>query len=315
MFYILRYLHKNDWVTAGELADLCGTSERTIYRDMQTLEKNGFYYTQGKNGYQLIENVIPTTSNLNEDEFLAIALSPLLSPMTQQTHSFYSTYHKAMNKVQTLLKQGTDLSRSFPHIGERIRIHSQKMSDEHLHNMQTMIEAITLNRSLDCTYHAMFRDEDTERTIDPYYLVPREGHLYVIAYCNWRETIRVFRLNRFKRMSLTDKTFKMPEDFNIDDYLANRWSIIASDEATTFCIHFHHDVARYIKEADYYVDARIDDQPDGSIHFFVTVKGADEFLRWLKQFGTSAELLSPTEYRDQLLFEYEQLVDMYKKYP
>jgi predicted DNA-binding transcriptional regulator YafY len=56
--------------------------------------------------------------------------------------------------------------------------------------------------------------EETERTFNPYSLVYREGRWYTVGYCQLREDIRVFRLDRVIEASLRDETFTSPAAFD-----------------------------------------------------------------------------------------------------
>ncbi len=58
------------------------------------------------------------------------------------------------------------------------------------------------------------RTEETERGIDPYGLVYREGYWYVAGHCHLRDGLRVFRLDRVLQAELRDETFVRPPDFD-----------------------------------------------------------------------------------------------------
>lgn len=55
-----------------------------------------------------------------------------------------------------------------------------------------------------------------------------------------------------------------------------------------------------IKEEELFVHPRMKDQKDGSLIFEVTVNNEKEFLKWVLQYGPSAEILEPKSIRDSL---------------
>jgi predicted DNA-binding transcriptional regulator YafY len=80
----------------------------------------------------------------------------------------------------------------------------------------------------------------------------------------------------------------------------------------TFKVRFSADVARYIKEEELFVHPRMKDQNDGSLIFEVTVNNEKEFLKWVLQYGPSAEILEPKSVRDSLKAQLSQWVSMYQ---
>jgi predicted DNA-binding transcriptional regulator YafY len=56
---------------------------------------------------------------------------------------------------------------------------------------------------------------------------------------------------------------------------------------------FAPDIARYVKEEELFVRPRMKDLSDGSMIFEVTVNNEKEFIRWILQYGASAEILEP----------------------
>jgi len=310
LFFIVTTIQQRPGITAPELAQLTGTSVRSIYRDIKDLDKCGIQVLlQGNKGYYIIDNHIQTPGNLGAEEYLAISLYPMLaSPFKTKGHPFQKAFQSAMEKILTRFKVNDDLLQ----LSKRIRIHT-----EPVHNpgqaliMQRIIEAIVQDVTISCEYYTMSREDLTRRMIDPYYLVPRAGYLYLIGFCHLREEVLTFRLNRFTSIELTNKNFFIEDDFDIDAYLDKLWGIKADGRETTFTVRFSRNVARYIKEHQYDSKPQLEDLPDGSLLLTVTTRGAEEFLRWMKQYGKDAELLAPAEYRQQLLDEYRTLAERY----
>jgi predicted DNA-binding transcriptional regulator YafY len=54
---------------------------------------------------------------------------------------------------------------------------------------------------------------ETEREFDPYGLVYRAGRWYTAGYCHLRQGLRVFRLDRVRRVELREAQFARPESF------------------------------------------------------------------------------------------------------
>src|SRR5690606_16223741 len=103
--------------------------------------------------------------------------------------------------------------------------------------LQPIIQAILEQRTIETVYHTQYRNETTERRVDPYYLVPREQRFYLIGYCHLKQDIRTFRISRFRSVELTNGQFDKA-GFNIRQYLKNTWSIERGEKNTTFKVKF-----------------------------------------------------------------------------
>src|ERR687892_772125 len=82
--------------------------------------------------------------------------------------------------------------------------------------------AISRRKTIEFSYYSLQRDETSDRKVDPYHLVFRDGQFYLIAHSHERDEVRVFRLSRIRgKVSYATKAehdFSPPEDFDRRDY-------------------------------------------------------------------------------------------------
>jgi proteasome accessory factor BC len=82
--------------------------------------------------------------------------------------------------------------------------------------------AISRRKTIEFSYYSLQRDELSDRKVDPYHLVFRNGQFYLIAHSHERDDIRVFRLSRIRgKVSYATKAehdFAPREDFDRRDY-------------------------------------------------------------------------------------------------
>jgi proteasome accessory factor BC len=82
--------------------------------------------------------------------------------------------------------------------------------------------AISRRKTIEFSYYSMERDEVSDRKVDPYHLVFRNGQFYLIGHSHERDEVRVFRLSRIRgKVSYATKAehdFAPPEDFDRRDY-------------------------------------------------------------------------------------------------
>ncbi|QDI92133.1 transcriptional regulator [Salicibibacter halophilus] len=317
LFSILTLLRDNTTVTARELAEYCHTTVRTIYRDMKEIDALGYQYiTEGKLGYRLLQNPNSPIRYLSKEEWLALTVYPQMSQdMSVRDHPYHRAYRSGIEKMKEITKDrdSGDVTALRQELGNRIRFHDQAGDKDTNRVMPSLFQSITENQVLEIEYYAIYRDQVSVRNIHPYYIIPRSGHLYVVGYCATREDYRIFRVNRIRAAQVLDATFEMKEDFNIDDYLSARWSIFADDEEETrFVVRFHEDIARYVKEFNFYADTELKSEEDGSLLLTTTLQSTKEFVRWVRGFGLDAELLEPQYIREELHTFFKQQSERYK---
>ncbi|TSB47701.1 helix-turn-helix transcriptional regulator [Alkalicoccobacillus porphyridii] len=318
LFTILNLLKERETITSNELADYCNTTQRTIYRDMALLEEVGVHYvTEGKSGYRLIDSPVTPNRKLSQQEWLALTVYPLITnDFLHNEHPVHHAYKTGIEKMKGLSKDTTSapLLAVSEELGDRIRFHDQVGNKDKNHVMPQLFQAIIENRAIEIEYYAIYNDTTAKRIIHPYYVLPRSGHLYVLAYCTMREGYRTFRLNRFLSVTLQEETFEIDKTFDVDTYLENRWTIIAEDEEeTTFMVRFDPNIARYVDEFTFYTETSVTKEADGAVVLKATVKSRKEFLRWVRGFGLDAEVLEPQDIRDEIHNEYKIQMSRYRK--
>jgi proteasome accessory factor BC len=82
--------------------------------------------------------------------------------------------------------------------------------------------AISRRKTIEFSYYSMQRDQVSDRKVDPYHLVFRNGQFYLIGHSHERDQVRVFRLSRIRaKVSYATKAehdFAPPVDFDRRDY-------------------------------------------------------------------------------------------------
>lgn len=309
IFKMINAIQANPGISANDLAFKCEVDIRTIYRDLRVLDLIAPITNDGKGkGYRFMGKFSMFPLNFSEQEALVFSLLPSVLDENKLPPGFQTAYDKVM---ATHFKQKSHQINIIEDIASIIQMGTPAYRKESPNFLQPVIQAILEQKTIDTVYHTQYRNETTERKIDPYYLVPRERLFYLFGYCHLKKGIRTFRISRFQKVEITGQSFDKG-DFNIKHYLKNTWSIDRGEKNMTFKVRFSADVARYIKEEELFVHPRMKDQKDGSLIFEVTVNNEKEFLKWVLQYGPSAEILEPKSVRDSLKVQLSQWVSMYQ---
>jgi len=82
--------------------------------------------------------------------------------------------------------------------------------------------AISKGRTVRFRYWSIGRDEELERRVNPYALLPERGVWYVIGHDVDRSAMRTFRVSRIRGeirfATRRERDFRIPADFDIEDY-------------------------------------------------------------------------------------------------
>jgi len=105
---------------------------------------------------------------------------------------------------------------------ERVDVRDPDYSPEMPGRLAKLESAISKQRTVRFEYWSINRDEQRERTINPYALLPENGSWYVIGEDledTRRKKFRVSRVRSDIRLATRrERDFRLPEDFDIDDY-------------------------------------------------------------------------------------------------
>ena len=193
---IVYALLRQKTVTAKELAERFNVSQRTIYRDIDTLSLAGIpvYTEKGKNGgISLLPEFVLSKSILSEQE-----QNEILSAL--QGLSYIKT---AAETNQVLQKLSSIFNKSAANWLE------VDFSDWSFRNGQFFNDfktAILERRIVEFDYCSTY-GEKTRRRVEPIQLWFKSKSWYVKGFCSIRQDMRLFKLTRVKQLTLTDEYF------------------------------------------------------------------------------------------------------------
>jgi len=169
--------------------------------------------------------------------------------------------------------------------------------------------AIAERKTVRFAYYAIGRDQELERTVDPYGLQLVAGEWYLIGWCHLRRAERTFRLSRI-RSRVTHATraphdFGAPESFDIGAYRDRpAWQL--AEPTGTARIGVAPEMAWWV-EAHWGHCGAIERREDGGIVYSTPYANARPLFGWLLGLADAAELLEPAELREQLAAQLRRL--------
>ena len=86
--------------------------------------------------------------------------------------------------------------------------------------LQLLNQSWLENRKLDIVYQTAGRQGAvSERVVHPYHIMPYVRSWQLIAYCENRQNVIMFKVDRIQKATLLDETYPIAERFDLDQYM------------------------------------------------------------------------------------------------
>lgn len=299
-----------------ELAEMVECHTRTVYRDLEALQFAGFPVTTARDGHRMVWSLLDGGHQtlpipLSLPELLALYLGRRLAGALEGT-VFHEALESLCEKIRALLPAEMVEQLERAQAGLSVGRTPVKPHAAYRGTIDLVNQAISQRRRLDMTYRAMREQAETRRRVAPYRLLFFDGAFYVIGYCGLRRDVRVFALDRIRRLDLTDEPFELPADVVLDDFLKPSFGVFLGPP-TAVRVRFAPEIAGYIAEKSWHASQKLRPQKDGSVVFEAEVAGTEEIKRWILTWGAQAVVLAPESLRKELRREAAALARNYKR--
>jgi predicted DNA-binding transcriptional regulator YafY len=214
---ILTQLQSKRFVTAYKLAEKFGVSNRTIYRDIKTLENAGVpIFTKDGKGFSIMDDYRIPPIMFTEDEANALLTSELIIQASKDS-SLINKFSEAISKVKavipTKIKGKTERLEQKMGISN-IYIDNSPKSKHLLEIQKALIEYLVI--SIDYTNKS---GQSTKRNLEPFAIYSNKNNEWVmVAFCRLRQEFRTFSLIKIDKLVITTENFE-PNKMTFEQYL------------------------------------------------------------------------------------------------
>jgi predicted DNA-binding transcriptional regulator YafY len=296
LLYILNLLRSRRNMTAGRLAKECGVTERSIYRDILALSEANIpiYYD---NGYKLASDSFLPPLNFDYDEYLFLKMAIESSPL-KATDKYSGLAKRIQAKVEACLSDSVLQRSRFTPVATHIDIPMTIEQERGERFYGVIEEAATNGRCLKISYDSI-QSGQSERVVEPYFIIFKGRAFYFIAHCRLRDEVRTFRLDRVSDVEPSDELFTRQDDIDAKTYFEGSWRVY-SGEPVKVVIRFTGSAARVVSLGTHHIAELIEPTDDGAVLYTVTCRGLHEIQRWILGFGIEAEVIAPDELRQEI---------------
>ena len=281
-----------------DLAARFELSERMIQKDLAII-RNGLKLPllRDSNGYYF--ESIPRLPTLQYTFAEALALLLAVQAARQVSGIGSSDLAAAIARLEALFPAEftpwlRQLAGSSPMMANRE--HRQKM-------LALLNQALVYGRKVRMVYETRSRaGEANERVVRPYHLLPYVRSWQLVAYCERRSAVLLFKVDRIRQAVLLEERYAVPEDFDLDGYLGPGWGLMRGEagEAEEIILRFTPEAGQWVAEEYWHSSQRVEVQDNGEVLVRLMVAPTLEFINWLMYYGDRVRVERPPRLREEL---------------
>ncbi|MGV9633255.1 helix-turn-helix transcriptional regulator [Nocardia rhamnosiphila] len=315
---ILLLLQNRERMTAQELADALEVSVRTVYRDMEALGAAGvpLYGESGHDGgYRILGGFRTRLTGLTVDEADSLFLTGIPTAAAELGMGAVAP----VVQLKLMASLPTELRDRAGRIAQRFHLDAPGWYHEadRTPHLGAVADAVWNSRIVWMRYLRWTEPHEITRTVQPYGLVLKAGHWYLVA--STAENIRTYRISRIVDLDVLDERFDLPDGFDLAGY----WGDYLKD----FDARRHRDTAtlrlspEVFRRLPYLWDPAAVEaahrsataDADGWTRVTIPIESAEQTLPELLELGADAEILGPPALRAHLIRTLDAMTGIYQR--
>ena len=192
------------------------------------------------------------------------------------------------------------------------RVSVEDIPSGHMH-LTAIMEAMTEGQKIKISYHKYTSSQADKLTLHPYAVKEFAKRWYLVAYCEEREALRVYGLDRIKALDVTEEGFKMPAGFDIDETFATSFgTYLPEGKAQLITFRTTEKEARFLRDLPLHSsqeEVKTSDKEHVTYSIFVCPN--ESLIMEFCKHGRRLEVLSPESVRSAVA---EQLMEAARIY-
>lgn len=293
-----------------DLADRFEISERMIQKDLEVIRhglKLPLYHC--REGYYFEDTPRLPALQYSFPEALALLLAVQAARQTSGVGS--AELAAAVARLEALFP-----AEFTPLLRKMISRPVTTVRREHRQQMLMVLNQTLLERrKLHIVYETRSRGGAvSERVVRPYHIMPYVRSWQLIAHCEKRDAIRMFKVDRIQEATILDERYRIPPDFDVDEYMGASWGAMrgGSGEPVDVLLRFGPQAGKWVSEEYWHPSQEAEELEDGRVLFKLCIAAiTPEFVNWLLYYGSRVEVLEPEELRERVTEEHRKAVETY----
>ena len=286
---LLELLQTHGMMSGPDIARRLHVDNRTVRRYISALEELGIPVVteQGRyGGYKLVAGFKLPPMMFTDEETLAISLGLLAANQLGLAEN-----EPAIASVQAKLERVMPAN-----LKRRVRAISNSASlilpkahgSENKDDLLRLTDAAHAQQRVRFTYQAE-NSEAQLRDVDPYGIVFRRGHWYMVGHCHLRKALRTFRLDRLSQVKALSHSFLRPQEFDAAAHLNHSMQNVPRQFPVSLLLHTDLNSASHYLQG---LEGLLQQQDDGLL-MNTSTDCMQWFARWLVQMPFQVSILQP----------------------
>ena len=179
--------------------------------------------------------------------------------------------------------------------------------------LEDIIKAMRDNRVISISYYSFNTEEYHEFDIHPYFVKAFKKRWYVVAYSPGTDDIRCYALDRMENVTISEETFKLPENLDPAEYFKDCFGIINYEDSEVQKVVLKVDAfqSNYIRNLPLHTSQKETKRTDEYSIFEYHLKPEFDFEQEIFSNMDTMEVLEPQWLREDIA---EKLRNLTKKY-
>ncbi len=296
--YIVNRMRVHTEITPNLLAEELNVSERTIYRDLRSLEKVQSLakrYSRSEGRYLLEQELVLPSLSLTPSEALAL-YAAAANPALHDDNFLASDLRNGLTKLSRAL---------IPNPEEKhpatLSIPPFSMTRDSIERplIERLRRAMRSNRKVSLRYWACADNVEHKLLVSPYEVFQKGNRWYLMGHSEDLGGVQLFLLNCMRGAEMTVDRFRYPRRYNAEALKRDAIEPYGGDACHEVRISFAPSVVPLVVESRGQQFTAMETLPDGSMISTAVVANPRELLWWVLSYGAYAEVLSPPEVRKQ----------------
>lgn len=192
-------------------------------------------------------------------------------------------------------------------------IHFEKRRPQGTENLHGLLHAVQNQLQIKFTYLKYWKDELTERLVEPYALKEFKNRWYLLANDLKDNQVKSFSLDRLTDLEITKRKFQLLEDFNVNDHYQYSFGIISPNERTPqeVILSFAPFQGQYIKSLPLHESQEVLIDNEEELRIKLTLFTTHDFFMELLSHGENLRVIKPTSLIDDLKSAYKNSLKLY----
>ena len=306
---LLMLLQRQPNQKASDLAEQLGVSVRSLHRYITMLDEMGIpvYSERGPyGGFSLVRGYKMPPLVFTPEEAVAVYLGTgLVREMWGKLYQ--DAAQGALAKLDNVLpeEQRHEIAwarRTLVTTGMR-----RASLDAVTPHLEKIRRAIREQRRVLMVHRKQTDQAPQTREVEPYAVVHRGGWWYVVGHCRLRNALRSFRVDRIVELTLLDKTFQTPADFDIHAFLAQAFE---SETKVQVRLRFAPQGAHLVRDLVATWET-LEEQSDGAVIVTLAMPNMQWAASMALGFGPVVTVLEPAELRQTVCAWANAIVTQY----